>query len=373
MSVSKNIQFMNFNILILLISVSIGLIVSEYVINQINIIEILKLLCLIQFCKVIIEESIKDPIIIEKTFSNLKMLLIISFFFLCMQLILGPGFSISNLQNPNINSSDGVRYPSFFSDPQVYAQFLGVNVFLSMISLNESTKNKKYINITMAFLCCVSILLTGGRAGIIGILIAFIFFFLFIQYKMKIKFLILIVLMLSIVFITKDYFILFKRSTDLDEAYAFRNSVWQDAINIFYKNPFWGIGLGNYERYAFSHLPNQVWLRENEMIVFDHPESGYLKILDELGGVGFISFFSLYFLPMFISIKTYLKSKDLNFILINAGIIVWLIGFYSTYSFGDIRMFVFINTIICLLFLKLKAKYQFEEINNYKMKNIIAI
>ena len=373
MSVSKNIQFMNFNILILLISVSIGLIVSEYGINQINIIEILKLICLIQFCKIIIEESIKDPIIIEKIFSNLKMLLIISFFFLCMQLILGPGFSISNLQNPNINSSDGVRYPSFFSDPQVYAQFLGVNVFLSMISLNESTKNKKYINIAMAFLCCVSILLTGGRAGIIGILIGFIFFFLFIQYKMKIKFLILIGLMLSIVFITKDYFILFKRSTDLDEAYAFRNSVWQDAINIFYKNPFWGIGLGNYERYAFSHLPNQVWLRENEMIVFDHPESGYLKILDELGGVGFISFFSLYFIPMFISIKTYLKSKDLNFILINAGIIVWLIGFYSTYSFGDIRMFVFINTIICLLFLKLKAKYQFEEINNYKMKNIIAI
>ena len=109
------------------------------------------------------------------------------------------------------------------------------------------------------------------------------------------------------------------------------------------------------------------------MIVFDHPESGYIKILDELGGVGFISFFSLYFIPMFISIKTYLKSKDLNFILINAGIIVWLIGFYSTYSFGDIRMFVFINTIICLLYLKLKAKYQFEEINNYKMKNIIAI
>ena len=372
-SVSKEIQFLNFNILILLISVSIGLIVSEYGINQLNIIEILKLLCLIQFCKIIIEESIKDPIIIEKIFSNLKMLLIISFFFLCMQLILGPVFSISNLQNPNINSSDGVRYPSFFSDPQVYAQFLGVNVFLSMISLNESTKNKKYINKAMAFLCCVSILLTGGRAGIIGILIAFIFFFLFIQYKMKIKFLILIGLMLSIVFITKDYFILFKRSTDLDEAYAFRNSVWQDAINIFYKNPFWGIGLGNYERYAFSHLPNQVWLRENEMIVFDHPESGYLKILDELGGVGFISFFSLYFIPMFISIKTYLKSKDLNFILINAGIIVWLIGFYSTYSFGDIRMFVFINTIICLLYLKLKAKYQYEEINNYKMKNIIAI
>lgn len=372
-SISKDIQFLNFNILILLISVSIGLIVSEYAINQINIIEILKLLCLIQFCKVLIEESIKDPIIIEKLFSNLKTLLIVSFFFLFMQLIIGPGFSISNLQNPNINSSDGIRYPSFFSDPQVYAQYLGVNVFISLISLNKSSNYEKYKNRALAFLCCVSILLTGGRAGIIGILIAFIFYFLFIQFKMKIKFLILIALLISLVFITKDYFILFKRSTDMDEAYAFRNSVWQDALNIFYKNPFWGIGIGNYEKFAFFHLPNQVWLRENEIIVFDHPESGYLKILDELGGVGFISFFSLYFIPIIITIKNYFKSKDLNFILINAGIIVWIIGFYSTYSFGDIRMFVFLNTIICLLYLKLKTMYQFENINNYKMKNIIAI
>ena len=45
----------------------------------------------------------------------------------------------------------------------------------------------------------------------------------------------------------------------------------------------------------------------------------------------------------------YLFSKDTSLILLIAAVLSWMVGFYSTFSFGDTRIKLMIVTIICLM------------------------
>src|SRR5690242_18883129 len=98
----------------------------------------------------------------------------------------------------------------------------------------------------------------------------------------------------------------------MEETYAIRNAVWQDAIDIFLKNPFFGIGLGNYSNYVSIHNPDQVWVVDNEYAYFHHPESGYLKFLTELGVTGFVAIFGLILTPMIRGFFLYIRTRDLS-------------------------------------------------------------
>jgi len=54
-------------------------------------------------------------------------------------------------------------------------------------------------------------------------------------------------------------------------------------------------------------------------------------------------------IPMIRSFVYYLISKDTSLILLIAGILAWMVGFYSTYSFGDTRIKLMIVTLVSLL------------------------
>jgi O-antigen ligase len=135
----------------------------------------------------------------------------------------------------------------------------------------------------------------------------------------------------------------------MEETYDFRYAIWQDAIDIFMKNPFFGIGLGNYSNYVSVHNPDQVWVVDNEFVYFDHPESGYLKFLTELGLSGFVAIYGFILTPMIRGFFTYVKTRDLSVILLTAAVVSWMVGFWSTYSFGDVRIKILIVTILCLI------------------------
>jgi predicted membrane protein len=54
---------------------------------------------------------------------------------------------------------------------------------------------------------------------------------------------------------------------------------------------------------------------------------------------------------MFNAFLVYLRTKDSSIILLISAVLSWMTGFYSTYSFGDVRLKVLIITILCLLIL----------------------
>jgi O-antigen ligase len=315
------------------------------------------------YCKILIDELLEDPSFFYTVISCLKITLIVSLVFLCCQFVLGVEFSLSKTQNPNIVISGGFRYPSFLSDPQTYAQFLAAMSFICLIRDYKAPKlpMKNYI---LALLALVAILSTGGRAALLGWALGLFIVVLFGNSNYRVTVIITCISLYLIAYNFSDSFAIFKRSGDMSETYDFRAAIWQDAFTIFTQNPFFGIGLGNYAHYVSLHNPDQFWLVENEFVYFDHPESGYLKFLTELGLTGFISIFLLILIPIFKGFILYFKTWDTSIILLIAAVVSWMVAFYSTYSFGEARIKILVVTIICLLITshkRLSQEYEYDE------------
>jgi O-antigen ligase len=250
--------------------------------------------------------------------------------------------------NPNIMIQDAIRYPSFLSDPQTYSQFLAALSFICLIRDPREEKFSKW-NYAFVVLALVSILSAGGRGGLMGWVAGISVVVLFGSSSYRYATVAVIITLYTIAMNFQDKFSIFKRSTDLDETYEFRYSIWMDALDMFNKHPFFGIGLSNYANYVAVHHPDQVMVVDNQPVYFDQPESGYLKYLTELGGIGFLCIFLCILIPMVRSFLYYLFSKDTSLILLIAAVLSWMVGFYSTFSFGDTRIKLMIVTIICLM------------------------
>ena len=108
--------------------------------------------------------------------------------------------------------------------------------------------------------------------------------------------------------------------------------------------------MDNYAKYVEIYFPDQFWLVAGEKVYFDHPESGYLKFLTELGTLGTLGIFAFIFNAIFKGLKTFLvKVKDFNIIFLISAILSWMLGFYSVYSFGDHRIMILVATITSVL------------------------
>lgn len=336
------------NSVVLIISIIIGLMTSKFSVDVENYLELANVFFILIFSMIFIEECLQKKMLFYTFINSLKITLGISFVFLILQFIFGIHFSLSNNLNPNIISSEGYRYPSFFSDPQVYAQYLGALSFICLVPIARN-QNIRLLNYILIMFCALGILTTGGRSGLIGFLIGIGFIFFFIKWKYKIKLIIISIISLAIILNYQNKLLILNRGTDLEDAYYFRNSIWNDAYKIFLKKPSFGIGIGNYAKYVSIHNPDQVWLRGNEYVTFDHPESGYLKYLTEIGFIGFLCFLIFILTPIINGIVSFFKKKELTPVLLIASIICWMIGFYSTYSFGDIKLCILITAILSLL------------------------
>lgn len=340
-------------------SIIIGIFSSIFQMEWATLYLFISVLTVFFYSKLILDECLAENQYLFSVLKYLKWTLIISFIFLLLQFIIGVKLSLSNHQNPNIVSSEGIRYPSFLSDPQVYAQYLGILCLICLIE-PSSIMLKKYYGYILSLFCLIAILITGGRAGLVGLIIAFSIVVFLSNYRLKISFLSISIIIYFIINRFLDNLMIFNRGTELNEAYVFRYSVWMDALQIFFQHPFLGIGLGNYANYVFINFPDQVWLRNGDYITFDHPESGYLKILTETGIIGFVCFLLLCIIPVINGIKYYVIKKDSVVLLLAASIVCWMVGFYSTFSLGETRLRVLVVTIISLLIVRTNYLKKFK-------------
>jgi hypothetical protein len=277
----------------------------------------------------------------------MKIPIIFSFIFLLCQLIFGVEFSISKQLNSNILSEIVVRYPSYFQDPQKYSQFLAASSFIMLIDTRKN-KTSSIIGVITAMSCIVCILLAGGRAGLTGWILGLIIVLLVGIGKYR------KILLISLVFISgiaigfSNKFSIFQREA-LNDSYSFRMSIWTSAYDIYLKHPLLGIGIGNYANYVSVYKPDQFWIANNEIIMYDHPESGYLKFLIEFGTIGFFAILLIVLFPVIKGFNKYLKTKNIVLLFFVCAIISWMVGFYSVFSLGDNRIMVLISLIICML------------------------
>jgi O-antigen ligase len=332
--------------LYILLVVFLGALSSDFVSN--SVLGIVKFLPIILFIHVLISECLKDQEFVFRIISALKFTLAISLGFLLLQIVLGLNFSLKVMDNPNI-TFESIRYPGIFQDPQKHAQFLSALAFIALIKKPGDINYSKYSYYLFGG-AVIALFLTGGRAALLGLVLGIFFIVLFSDTKVKFLGAIGIVAVGIAVMSLSEYLIVFSRGESLAESYAVRNAIWQDAYKMYF-NHFWlGIGIDNYAKYVEIHAPDQFWLVDGEKVFFDHPESGYLKFLTELGTLGTLGIFAFIFNAIFRGLKTFLiKVKDFNIIFLISALLSWFLGFYSVYSFGDQRIMILIATVTSVL------------------------
>ena len=336
----------NYLFLLFIINLIIGLVLAEENTRETGT-SVIQVFSLFIFVRIFTLELINSVSFKNEILLLLRGILIFSFIFLLCQFVFGPSFSFAKSENINVSGGGSFRYPSFFQDPQKYAQFLAALSFLMFMNFTSNGDSKLKSGVYLAVLSILSLLLTGGRAGLGGWLagIVLILFLGPAKYKGQILFAALLIGLFTLYF--QEQIPIFKRA-GLEESYLFRQSIWKDAIGIFEGHPFFGIGIGNYANYVSLHHPDQFWIHDNEITFYDHPESGYLKILVEQGIIGFSLLFILILYPVCASIIKYKKTKNIDNLNLVAAIISWMIGFYTVYSFGDVRIKILISTILVL-------------------------
>jgi hypothetical protein len=308
---------------------------------------LIQFLSILLFAIVLMNELNHKREFIYEIIEKMKIPIIFSFIFLACQLIFGVEFSISKQLNSNILSEVVVRYPSYFQDPQKYSQFLAASSFIMLIDTKKN-KTSSTVGIITAMACIVCILLAGGRAGLTGWMLGLIIVLLVGIGKYRKILLISLVFISSIAIGFSNKFSIFQREA-LNDSYSFRMSIWSSAYDIYLKHPLLGIGVGNYANYVSVYRPDQFWIANNEIIIYDHPESGYLKLLIEFGTIGFCAILITILVPIIKGFVKYIKTKNIVLLFFICAIISWMVGFYSVFSLGDNRIMVLITLIICML------------------------
>lgn len=336
----------NYLFILFILNIILGLIFAEENTRETTT-SVIQLFTLFIFVRIFVLELINSSTFKNEVLLLLRGLLIFSFIFLLGQFVFGPSFSFAKSENINVAGGVSIRYPSFFQDPQKYAQFLAALSFLMLMNLKSSMISKLKPGILLAVISILALLLTGGRAGLGG-WIAGVFMILILgpaKYKGQIVLAVLLIGILTFYF--QEQIPIFKRA-GLEESYLFRQNIWKEAIRIFDEHPFFGIGIGNYANYVSLHYPDQFWINDNEITFYDHPESGYLKILVEQGSLGFGFLFILILYPLYTSISDYKKTKNIDNLNLVAAVLSWMIGFYTVYSLGDVRIKILISTILVI-------------------------
>ena len=128
------------------------------------------------YAKILIDACLEDNRLAGTIVKCLKVVCLFSVLFLVMQLFVGLKFSFYPELNPNTQDNGMTRYPSFFFDAQVYAQFLAMSVFFFLMTTQNEKANA--INRIGFFALVIVIFLTGGRAGLMGLCAGLVIVFL---------------------------------------------------------------------------------------------------------------------------------------------------------------------------------------------------
>ena len=290
----------------------------------------------------------------------MKTTALIALIFLGLQFIFGPQFSLQrSIHGGTFMEDTAIRYSGIFQDPQKFAQYLAAISFLFLIR-EPGTEKLPAKNYLFLVLTLIGILYTGGRAALGGWALGFALIVIFGNANLKFYAVIVGIAMFLVIYNFSESFAIFNRHDNLADSYEFRYGIWHDAFGIFLNNPFFGIAPGNYANYVSVHNPDQFWFINNDFLYYDNPESGYLKVLTEYGGVGFLCILLLIIVPMIRGFFSYLRWKDTTFLLLIAAILSWMVGFYTVYSLGDIRIQIMVTTYICLL-ITAYSRYNEEE------------
>jgi O-antigen ligase len=271
---------------------------------------------------------------------------------------LGSSFSQAVVQHPswwvNIAGKTYLRATALFPDPHMLGFFLGMSLSLTAYLLLKFPKQKIYLGCFI--LNCFGLLLTFSRGAYLGFLAAIIFFLIFgsrlLSKQLKQAIILGICFLLIIAFTIPAFRIRLISSFNFNEgSVAGRIEIWQQALSVWQKNFWLGVGIGNY-----SYWQNP--LHSYRLPVYAH--NTYLDIAVEMGIIGLLSWLSIFAY----SLKKLLEKSSENELLkitLGSSLIYFLIhSFFETPLYSP-RILPFL--IILLVFVSYNIKEKVSKLN----------
>jgi hypothetical protein len=348
-SKKNKIYFYLFNLLIVILFV--GSLHSEFIKH--SLLTLLSVFPIFIFSRLLIKELSINPELRRKIIWGFQLSFFIGIIFMTAQILVGLQFTFYPDLNPNITTSEGIRYPGFFADAQVNALFFAMMSFLFLINFKNISKPGA-IHFFLFGSALVAMFFSGGRAAFLGVCMGLVFLLLFFSWRLKYFITLSTLAVLAVIPFLKDSFVLFQRLGGFNESYQFRSYIWKEAYEIYTNHQFLGIGIGNYKDYVERYSSDQYYvLEDNSILVMDQPENGYLKILTEAGLLGFMISFLFIILPVAKALYGHFAvKKNYMTLLFIAPIVCWLVSFNSLYTLSDRRIEILLVSLICFIIAK---------------------
>ena len=312
-----------------------------------------KILPIFIFARFFLTECYKDPEFYLKAIKGLKVAYLTALSFLLIQWVVGLKFTYYPELSPN--TVDPIflitRYPGIFYDSQASGQYLALGSFL-FLYIEKGAPRKTYIfNYLVFVVSIVGISLAGSRSAFGGFALGVVVVFFMAAKQYRIHGIIAAIAGYLIFTFVSVQTGVFDRAKNLSEDFLFRQSIWKEAFEISKKHPLLGIGSGNYQNYVIRHAQGQyLEVADGQLVYFDQPENGYLKIMSELGFIGFGIFVLYLIVPLIKGLVFYIKGIfDERVAFFMAALLSWAVAFNTVYSIYDYRILIMVVSMIIFI------------------------
>lgn len=274
----------------------------------------------------------------------------------------------------------------------ILAASLTIKIPFLLLGITHFTKYKKWLLIFTLFSVTAVILLTGARTPLVSLFLVYTTFiiYLFREFSFKrttfskILFIIIPILIAalfsnSIFEKSKDkgrYVSLESKVTQInanDESSKLRLAFWNNAFQIIEKNPFDGIGIGNYQ---VESIPYERTIT-NDSVVSLHAHNDFLEIMSETGIINGLIYLSIFIALFIINLRNVLKhkKKKSQSVALLTLLLLMIYGVDSFFNFPMYRptMSIFFSLILTLTIVNSDSNKTFTLQKSISFKVIIPI
>ena len=361
----KSNNFFILLFLMLIIIALFGSLCSEFPKN--SLMQFPKIFSIFIYARFLIIECLYDTSFYYKVIRILKIGYVISLSFLLIQMIVGLNFTFYPGLNGNTYDIDTglIRYPGLFYDSQTHGQYLAMGSFLFLMLDHGMNRKEVLLHYFILAASLFAIIVAGSRSAFGGYCISMIISFFLAGKRYRVWMFTFMILAVSFYGLFSLSSGVFNRTKNLNDDYAFRQSIWKEAFEVAKSHTLLGIGNGNYLNYVKIHLPYQyLEVEGGELVYFDQPENGYLKVLVELGFIGFGIFILFIVIPLIKGLSLFIrKVHNHNIIFLIGSVLSWIIAFNTVYSIGDVRiLFMVVTLLVLILSYPRTDKFSHEEV-----------
>jgi putative inorganic carbon (HCO3(-)) transporter len=244
-----------------------------------------------------------------------------------------------------------LRISGLWPDVNILALYFTVLFFFNLTFLvNENNNKLFYFRVISMFILAFGIFLTQTRGAWLAVVISVV---IFIIKKPKIIFPTLFVIALFLILffdVIETRYITFINFTT-DASAIGRYQAWYATYLMLSENLLWGWGFDGF-------LYNKDAFYSGFILFLPHSHNTYLRVILEMGLIGAIFYFILFFKALIISytfkinnnkykfLKQYIDGLQLSFV---AFLVMFMFEpFFSLYSNASIIIWTFISLSICL-------------------------